>query len=149
MKWATGYRRGRAVPLLLVPIDSAPEQMFLAPAAADAFAEMQARARRDGLELVATSGFRSFHEQRQIHTSRRDPKVSSIKGIAAPPGYSSHQSGNAVDIRTGLTIDAFQSGSTNEINDWLIANAREYGFIRTVQSEPWHFVHLTDSEDRT
>lgn len=74
------------------------------------------------------------------------------------PGYSRHQSGNAVDFRTrvgkdGPALTASTSpakiGKTGKSNiklwctspayRWLTANARRYGFVQARIDEPWHW----------
>ena len=49
--------------------------------------------------------------------------------MAAKPGHSNHQAGTALD----LLLDA------PETFDWLQANAKRFGFVRTVRKEPWHW----------
>ncbi|MCC6918641.1 MAG: D-alanyl-D-alanine carboxypeptidase family protein [Alphaproteobacteria bacterium] len=74
------------------------------------------------------------------------------------PGYSRHQAGNAVDLRTrvgkgGPELAASTSpaklGKTGKSNTrlwcvspayvWLTANARRYGFVQAPIDEPWHW----------
>jgi hypothetical protein len=49
--------------------------------------------------------------------------------LAAEPGYSNHQSGEALDLNT----------AASGVYSWLVNNASRYGFYRTVPSEPWHW----------
>ena len=49
--------------------------------------------------------------------------------FAEVPGYSTHQSGRALDLnRLGPGVHA-----------WLLAHARRFGFVATVPGEPWHW----------
>lgn len=50
---------------------------------------------------------------------------------AAPPGYSNHQSGHALDLNT----------SASGVYSWLSNHGRAYAFRRTVPSERWHWEH--------
>lgn len=115
--------------------------------AATAFMSMARAAELDGIKLKINSAFRSHDEQKVLYeryqrrltewqdtpVSERGPKPA----IAAPPGYSNHQSGIAVDIDTG-------GPSYGPIDKWLEANAGQFGFTRTVSSEPWHFEFITN-----
>jgi len=49
----------------------------------------------------------------------------------ARPGYSNHQSGDAIDLNR-----AHDKGKTDA---WLKANAAKFGFYRDVPSELWHW----------
>ena len=51
--------------------------------------------------------------------------------LAAPPGYSNHQSGHALDLNT----------SARGVYSFLANHGKSYGFRRTVPSEPWHWEH--------
>ena len=51
--------------------------------------------------------------------------------LAAPPGYSNHQSGKALDLNT----------SAKGVYTWLSKHGATYGFRRTVPSEKWHWEH--------
>jgi len=88
-----------------------------------------------GLTLQVNSGFRSFEQQfraKQKWTKKGKP------GNAASPGYSKHQNGIAIDIQTGTT-DPLRKPT--RVYTWLKNNAANYGFARTVESEPWHWVY--------
>ncbi len=91
-----------------------------------------------------------------------DDDVCSFRKFAANrfafPGYSRHQSGNAVDFKTragadGPDLTASTSpakiGTTGKSNTrlwctapayvWLSANARRFGFVQARIDEPWHW----------
>ncbi len=52
--------------------------------------------------------------------------------LAARPGRSNHQHGQAFDLNTG----GFDG---NRIYDWMKKNGPRFGFIRTVNREHWHW----------
>jgi LAS superfamily LD-carboxypeptidase LdcB len=54
-------------------------------------------------------------------------------GQVARPGRSNHQNGIAIDIDTG--------GFQTPLYLWMKAHAPDYGFIRTVSGEHWHWEH--------
>lgn len=121
----TGYVNGQAVQLELLPIDAAGH--MLRADAAQAFLQMQAAAAADGVTLQVDSAFRSYAEQVQLYQLYQAGKGN----LAAPPGYSNHEGGVAVDINTAR--------GTNAAFQWLNDNAANYGFHRTVATEPWHW----------
>jgi len=55
-----------------------------------------------------------------------------------PPGQSSHGSGIALDLSTGSRV-AFSKVLNSDVYTWLVKNSWKYGFIRTVNTEEWHF----------
>lgn len=79
----------------------------------------------DGLKIILTSGFRTFSEQQALWEANPNPNE------VAKPGHSNHQNGVAFDLKT----DNFNSSVYN----WLKANGPNYGFLRTVDNEHWHW----------
>jgi hypothetical protein len=116
-----GYRRGRKTSILVVPIDWGEIEVRTARA----FIAMRDAAAADGVQLWVNSGYRSQEHQQWLYTAWR----AGFGNRAARPGYSNHQSGRALDL------DLDRPGAL----DWLSANARRFGFKRTVKSEPWHW----------
>ncbi len=91
------------------------------PETAAAFDRLAAAARRAGIELSITSGFRSDAEQAKLFAAHPDPKW------VAPPGRSLH--------RLGTELDLGPPGAYA----WLAANAPRLGFLKRYAWEPWHF----------
>ena len=91
---------------------------------------MQAAARRAGVNIGATSGFRTMAEQKYLYALYRAGKGN----LAARPGYSNHQNGIAMDI-SGV------GGRGTRADRWLLANARKFGF-RNLPSEYWHYDYV-------
>lgn len=141
----TGYVRGKPAQIAVVEIDGC----LVETVTAAAFEIMRTAAATAGVKLRITSGFRSMEEQTALWEERKDPAVRKLKGQAARPGWSNHQSGRAIDIHTGLTIAAFALGQSTPESKWLDAHARQYGFARTVSNEPWHFCLFAIQEDRS
>lgn len=128
-------------------------------AAAGRFREMQAMARQSGLELVAISGFRSTEVQEflffQVGQSQSlTPQERAL--VSAPPGYSEHHTGYAIDIGDGHRPNTHLSVSfeTTAAFRWLQTNAARYGFELSfprdnengVSYEPWHWRFVGDSD---
>lgn len=107
---------------------------------------MNQAAKKDGLNLVIFSGYRSYQRQEYLFYN-----IYNDDTISAKPGHSEHQTGYAVDLslrNIGLTAE-FEYTKTYE---WLILNSFNYGFIlrypkdkeniTTYIFEPWHFRYV-------
>jgi LAS superfamily LD-carboxypeptidase LdcB len=82
------------------------------PDVARAFGRMEAAARRSGVALVVTSGFRSDAEQARLFARNPDPRW------VAPPGRSLHRCATELDVGPPAAYG------------WLAANAARFGFVR-------------------
>ncbi len=91
------------------------------PDTALAFDRMAAAARRSGVALIVTSGYRSNAEQARLFAAHPDPKW------VAPPGRSLHRLGTELDLGPPAAYS------------WLTANSKRFGFIKRYSWEPWHF----------
>lgn len=119
-----GVAHERPQPLAVVPIDDHGHARAEVRAA-QAFFRMAEAARRAGIELQVSSGFRSHEEQAvlfDLYRRGRGP-------LASRPGHSNHQSGHALDLET----------RSLKVRKWLRRYAEDFGFLRTVPSERWHF----------
>lgn len=122
--------------------------------AADALEELFAAAEKDGLDLVAASGYRSFDRQKNIY-DRNVAKYGKEETdtFSAQPGTSEHQTGLAMDVTSAQVAFQLQQsfGDTSE-GEWLAEHAHEYGFIiRYLEGaqeitgytyEPWHLRYV-------
>ena len=131
----------------------------LRPAAAAKFDEMVAAARSQNIYLVPISGFRSIEDQQYLFFDIKAERAQTPRvraAVSAPPGFSEHHTGYAVDIgdadvpAANLSVD-FEDTAAFE---WLDANAPRYQFELSfeegneqgVQYEPWHWRFVGDSE---
>ncbi len=121
---ATGYKSGRAFHITVVRADYKRSGIN----AANAFYYMEKAAARAGVSLIVNSGFRTMAEQRYLYNCYLTKRCNN-GNLAARPGYSNHQSGVALDIST----------RNARVYTWLKNNARRWGYVRTVPSEPWHW----------
>lgn len=119
------YRNGRAT---RIRISSVGNGQYLRTDAARNFRNMQAAARRAGIRLSATSGFRTMAQQRRLYALYRAGRGN----LAARPGYSNHQQGLSMDVG-GI------GGYGTRAYRWLRAHARQYGFVNDVRGEFWHW----------
>ena len=120
--------------------------------AADALNRMQADAAADGIDLRVLSAYRSIYLQKQIFfdvKSERNQSALERAQVSAPPGFSEHSTGYAVDLGDGRAPDTNLSASfeTTPAFAWLQANANRYHFTLSfpagnaqgVSYEPWHW----------
>jgi hypothetical protein len=117
----SGFNHGKAMSICATTIDGkAVEQ-----STADAYEKMHAAAKEAGVTIIVVSGFRTMEKQRELYALYK----SGHGNLAAPPGFSNHQSGHALDLNT----------KAPGVKSWLIAHAASFGFKRTVPSEDWHY----------
>jgi LAS superfamily LD-carboxypeptidase LdcB len=133
---AAVYRKGKPDVVDIEVIDD--KGHALEAVAAQAFERMQHAANHDGVTFVVNSAFREHeHQERLYRDYQRKLSVWAVKkempkpAPVAPPGFSLHETGQAVDIES--------AGGTNAAYRWLTEHAAEYGFKRTVPSEAWHW----------
>lgn len=117
----TGYSGGRAMRICTTTVNGKPVEV----GTAKAFVRMRDAAKRDGVNIVVVSGFRTMAKQRELYRLYKAGRGN----LAAPPGYSNHQSGHALDLNT----------KARGVYAWLSRNGASYGFRRTVPSEAWHW----------
>jgi len=118
-----GYGNGRIPESSLAPITGSNERMW-APAA-EHLNEMIAAAKKDGVTISVTDGYRDYAAQVSV-ASRKG--LYSQGGLAAEPGTSEHGWGLAVDLGLNSTAQA-----------WMSEHAKEYGFVDNVPRESWHW----------
>ena len=130
----------------------------LRSAAADKFRQMQADAQSQGIILTPLSGFRSKVQQNELFFNVKEERVqetSQRAEVSAPPGYSEHHTGYAIDIGDGrapgtnLNTDFEKTAAFG----WLEKNAPRYSFelsfprdnSQGISYEPWHWRFVGDS----
>ena len=120
----------------------------LSDAFMDAFYEMQAAARLDGIELFVASGYRSYDYQVSLYNYYVEKDGKELADTySARPGYSEHQTGLTADINSA---DESFEGTPEAI--WLDENCYKYGFIvrypkgkdeyTGYEYEPWHLRYV-------
>jgi hypothetical protein len=91
------------------------------PDVAQAFDRMAAAAKRDGVDLIVSSGFRSDAEQAVLFARHPDPRW------VAPPGESLHRNATELDLGPPSAYP------------WLAANGGRFHFRMRYEWEPWHW----------
>jgi len=142
----------------LVPLPVAP-LVKLQPAAAAAVTAMVTAAQADGVNLLPLSGFRSHADQQylffQIKADLGESTLARAE-VSAPPGYSEHHTGYAVDFGDGNVPSAHVQVSFERTPAfrWLQQNAARYNFElsfpdtadQVVGYEPWHWRFVGDPD---
>jgi zinc D-Ala-D-Ala carboxypeptidase len=119
--------------------------------AAQAFQAMVAAAQSQGVQLMGISGFRSISDQQALFDQQIEKRGSAAAAaqLSAPPAYSEHHTGYAIDITDASRTDVDLKVMFEETTayQWLVANAATYGFEQSfprnnpqgVSYEPWHW----------
>ena len=140
-----------ATNLVVADVSQSGREHELVLEAANAWQAMKASASSEDISLIIISAFRGFERQCEIvqHSIEQGEDVSSIFKISAPPGYSEHHSGKAIDLGTmGCKPLSQEFGETSAFN-WLKENAKDYGFRLSYPKnnkygfkyEPWHWFY--------
>jgi D-alanyl-D-alanine carboxypeptidase len=142
--------------LVSIGLDILNREQRLAPDAANAWQTMQAAAGAESVQLLPVSGYRSFAEQVAIVERKleRGLAIDAILTEIAPPGYSEHHSGRAIDIATAVTPPLSEAFENTAAYAWLCANAGGFGFVLSFPRgnpwgycfEPWHWCHRTSAK---
>lgn len=135
--------------LVSVGMDIHGRDRQLAPHAAGRWVELRAAAHQDGIGLLLVSAFRSLEHQRQIFERkiRAGESLERILKVNAPPGYSEHHTGRAVDLTTPGCAPLAEEFETSAAFAWLDQHAHRFGFTMTyprenrfgIAYEPWHW----------
>ncbi len=127
--------------------------------AAAALLSMQRAAAAEGIELAVLSAHRSVALQKQLFfdvKSERNQSSRERARVSAPPGFSEHSTGYAVDLGDATLPHTHLSASfdSTPAYAWLKQNAARYHFqlsfplgnAQGVSYEPWHWRFEGSSE---
>lgn len=120
--------------------------------AARSYRAMEQAAVADGIPLALLSAFRSVSEQEQlffaVKAQRNQPAIDRAK-VSAPPGFSEHSTGFAIDIGDPSQPHTHLSPTFTQTRAyrWLRNNAARFQFTLSfppgnpqgVNFEPWHW----------
>jgi D-alanyl-D-alanine carboxypeptidase len=147
-----------ATELISVGLDVAGREQWLRPAAAAGWHRMRAEAESHWVMLLLVSAFRSFEQQRQILERKlaAGQALEHILAVNAPPGYSQHHSGNAVDLATPGCALLSEDFERTDAFIWLQHHAASHGFSLTyprgnsygIAYEPWHWEFLSTENEQ-
>ncbi len=147
-----------AINLELVEVGEDGREHLLVSAAASAWRELKAAALSDNVIVHIASAFRSVERQVAIVRHKLDTgmPIEEILKSCAPPGYSEHHSGRAVDVATPGHRVLDQQFAQTDAYAWLDKNAGRFGFLLSYPPgnrqgflyEPWHWCyHAIDVPD--
>jgi D-alanyl-D-alanine carboxypeptidase len=130
------------------------ESMQLRQVTATALEAMFAAAAKDGLQLMLSSGYRSYKYQVNLYNGYVASEGQATADTqSARPGHSEHQTGFAADVEPSSKHCEVEScfGDTPE-GKWVAENAYKYGFIirytpgnediTGYEPEPWHIRYV-------
>lgn len=142
----------------LVPL-SANSDVTLQPAAQASVNAMVAKAKAEGVQLGVASGFRSIEDQDYLYfdvKAERGESAQKRAAVSAPPGYSEHHTGYAVDLMDESRPQTHleESFETTPAYQWLKQNAAFFNFEMSfpknnesnVAYEPWHWRYVGDQD---
>ena len=128
--------------------------MLLRSAAVEALGTMAKVAKKDKVNLIVLSAYRSYWSQEATFSSWvGSAGLAAAETFSARPGHSQHQLGTAVDftaesVNLGLTEYFTQSKE----GAWLSQNASKFGFVLSYPEgkevitgytyEPWHWRYI-------
>lgn len=142
--------------LELVEVGTDGREHRLIPEAAAAWRRMKDAALQVGICLLMVSAYRSVDRQVEIVRRKLDAgqKIEDILCVSAPPGFSEHHTGCAVDLGepdTPLLEACFDQTAAFH---WLQQHAGQFGFVLSYpadnpqgyQYEPWHWCYVAGKD---
>ncbi len=125
--------------------------------AATRFRQMQSAAKSVGVNLVLLSGFRDVESQNHLFFKVKEQRVQATAKraeVSAPPGYSEHHTGYAIDFGdAGFPATHLETSfEETPVFKWLVKNAPKYSFELSfprdnpqgISYEPWHWRFVGD-----
>lgn len=141
------------------PIDWAPSDLTttsdgwtLRAVAADSYNKMKQAAAYENMNFDPTSAFRSYGNQVSMynHWVAVNGSANAADLVSARPGYSDHQTGLAVDLKSDSCV--LECFGTTAAYSWLKIHAADYGFIQRYPenltsltgyaAEAWHWRYV-------
>jgi D-alanyl-D-alanine carboxypeptidase len=124
----------------------------LRPDAARALRAMREAADANGITLTVLSAYRGMDLQKQLFfdvKAQRNQTSADRARVSAPPGFSEHSTGYAVDLGDGRlpATNLSESFESTDAYRWLDRHAARFHFVRSfprgnrqgVTYEPWHW----------
>jgi hypothetical protein len=127
--WRKGEYLGPKLLVNIVGFGGEMEQITLD--SLDPYLKLKDAAEAENIQISINSAFRTF--QRQADLRRLFEKGQG--NLAAKPGHSNHQHGQAFDLNTRHNV----FDGSDKVYEWLKKNGPKHGFVRTVSKESWHW----------
>jgi zinc D-Ala-D-Ala carboxypeptidase len=142
--------------LVVAEVQEDGRQHLLIPLAADAWRLLRESAHAEGVMLRIVSAFRSIDRQAEIIRAKlaRGLPMDRILAASAPPGYSEHHTGRAVDIGVSGSPPLEEAFEETEAFRWLTENGARFRYYMSYPRgnpygygyEPWHWCYRRDEE---
>jgi zinc D-Ala-D-Ala carboxypeptidase len=146
-----------ATALEVAEVGAQGRQYLLIPAAAEAWRQLKAAALAEGIALYIVSAFRSIERQAEIVRQKLENglTIEDILSVSAPPGFSEHHSGRAIDISTPGSRAFEVEFDQTQAYAWLVEHAAAFGYSLSFpagnpwgyQYEPWHWCFQATETD--
>ena len=137
-----------------IPVAPDCENSQMTPETSEALTKMYKAAKKEGLELVLNSAYRSYETQVAIYQDFETRYGGQYAAeYVAQPGASEHQTGLGIDLTSQSVVDGqrITFGDTEEYK-WVVENCYKYGFIIRFENgtdnitgiahEPWHLRYV-------
>jgi zinc D-Ala-D-Ala carboxypeptidase len=135
--------------LVAAPVGPEQHEYLLHPRAAEAWYALATAASQDGVRMHVVSAFRDLESQAEIirRKQRVGVPLEHILIASAPPGYSEHHTGRALDINTPGCRATEEEFENTDAFSWLSRHAGDFGFTLSFPRgnrygymfEPWHW----------
>jgi hypothetical protein len=127
--WRKGEYLGPKLLVNIVGFGAEMEQITLD--SLDAYLKLKDAAEQDNISISINSAFRTFARQAELR------RLFDLHqgNLAAQPGHSNHQHGQAFDLNTRHNV----FDGSDRVYEWLKKNGPKHGFVRTVSKESWHW----------
>jgi D-alanyl-D-alanine carboxypeptidase len=122
---------------------------LLVPVAAEAWRNLKAAALADGVSVYIVSAYRSIERQAAIVRGKLETgmAINDVLAVCAPPGFSEHHTGRAVDLSTPGSMALEVEFEHTNAYSWLHKRASEFGYRLSYPPgnpfgylyEPWHW----------
>lgn len=137
--------------LEIAETDASGASYLLVPEAAAAWRALKQAAQQDDIVVELVSAFRGIERQAEIIRAKlaRGMPIETILTLSAPPGYSEHHTGRAVDINTPGCEATEEPFEHTDAFDWLTQHASRFRFTLSYPRgnslgfiyEPWHWCY--------
>lgn len=132
-------------------LDYMNREVKLHPLALEAWLAMKQSAIGHNINITICSAFRSYSYQTELIKRKLSAgqQIQSIISVIAPPGFSEHHTGRAIDIITDGITSLDESFEQTEAFRWLTLHANKFNFYLSyprnnpfgVIYEPWHWCY--------
>lgn len=137
--------------LVIAEIGTDGQDYLMTPETANAWEAMKQAAQSEQVILEVVSSFRTIERQIAIIQNKlnRNMAIEKILTLSAPPGYSEHHTGRALDINTPGCVATEEEFEDTDAFRWLQQNAGAFGFTLSYPRgnasgfiyEPWHWCY--------